>query len=135
MISLRWFGPSVRRWSVSFPSGEHVVQKKGRFVRYTRDEVRAMLARGEDQTDWARVRAMSQDEVERLADEEDGPLPEGWEKTIVLGIPEPKQGVHIRLDADVLRWFKAQGPGYQTRINAVLRAFMAARRRTDAAAE
>jgi uncharacterized protein (DUF4415 family) len=78
---------------------------------------------------------MSQDEADRLADEEDGPLPEGWEKTIVLGIPEPKQGVHIRLDADVLRWFKAQGPGYQTRINAVLRAFMAARARTDAAAE
>jgi uncharacterized protein (DUF4415 family) len=111
------------------------VQKKGRFVRYTREEIRAMLARGEDQTDWARVKAMSQDEADRLADEEDGPLPEGWEKTIVLGVPEPKQGVHIRLDADVLRWFKAQGPGYQTRINAVLRAFMAARQRTDAAAE
>jgi uncharacterized protein (DUF4415 family) len=111
------------------------VQKKGRFVRYTREEIKAMLARGEDQTDWARVKAMSQDEADRLADEEDGPLPEGWEKTIVLGIPEPKQGVHIRLDADVLRWFKAQGPGYQTRINAVLRAFMAARQRTDAAAE
>jgi uncharacterized protein (DUF4415 family) len=111
------------------------VQKKGRFVRYTRDEIKAMLARGEDRTDWARVKAMSQDEADRLADEEDGPLPEGWEKTIVLGIPEPKQGVHIRLDADVLRWFKAQGPGYQTRINAVLRAFMAARARTDTAAE
>jgi len=111
------------------------VQKKGRIVRASADEIRAMLARGEDQTDWARVRAMSQDEADRLAEEEDGPLPEGWEKTIVLGIPEPKQGVHIRLDADVLRWFKAQGPGYQTRINAVLRAFMAARQRTGAAAE
>jgi uncharacterized protein (DUF4415 family) len=111
------------------------VAKKEHVVRYTIDELKRMRARGEDQTDWVRVRAMSQDEVERLADEEDGPLPEGWEKTIVLGIPEPKQGVHIRLDADVLRWFKAQGPGYQTRINAVLRAFMAARQRTDAAAE
>src|SRR5271165_2401496 len=111
------------------------MEKKGRIVRATAEEIQAMLERGEDRTDWARVNAMTQDEVERLADEEDGPLPEGWEKTIVLGIPEPKQGVHIRLDADVLRWFKAQGPGYQTRINAVLRAFMAARRRTDAAAE
>lgn len=92
-----------------------------------------MLARGEDQTDWARVKAMSQEEADRLAEEEDGPLPEGWEKTIVLGMPEPKQGVHIRLDADVLRWFKSQGPGYQTRINAVLRAFMAARRRAGPA--
>lgn len=70
---------------------------------------------------------MPQEEVECLADEEDGPLPEGWEKTIVLGIPEPKQDVHIRLDPMVLRWFKEQGPGYQTRINAVLRAFVEAR--------
>jgi uncharacterized protein (DUF4415 family) len=36
---------------------------------------------------------------------------------------EAKASVSLRLDADVLAWFKAQGPGYQTRINAVLRAF------------
>ena len=35
----------------------------------------------------------------------------------------PKTSVSLRIDTDVLEWFKAQGPGYQTRINAVLRAF------------
>ncbi len=35
----------------------------------------------------------------------------------------PKASISLRLDADVLEWFKAQGPGYQTRMNAVLRAF------------
>jgi uncharacterized protein (DUF4415 family) len=35
----------------------------------------------------------------------------------------PKASIALRLDADVLSWFKVQGPGYQTRINAVLRAF------------
>jgi uncharacterized protein (DUF4415 family) len=35
----------------------------------------------------------------------------------------PKASISLRLDHDVLQWFKAQGPGYQTRINAVLRAF------------
>jgi uncharacterized protein (DUF4415 family) len=35
----------------------------------------------------------------------------------------PKSSISLRVDADVLEWFKAQGPGYQTRINAVLRAF------------
>ncbi len=35
----------------------------------------------------------------------------------------PKASVSLRVDADVLKWFKAQGPGYQTRMNAVLRAF------------
>jgi uncharacterized protein (DUF4415 family) len=37
--------------------------------------------------------------------------------------PVPKASVSLRIDADVLAWFKAQGPGYQTRMNAVLRAF------------
>ena len=35
----------------------------------------------------------------------------------------PKESVSLRLDADVLAWFRASGAGYQTRINAVLRAF------------
>lgn len=35
----------------------------------------------------------------------------------------PKASISLRVDNDVLEWFKAQGPGYQTRINSVLRAF------------
>jgi uncharacterized protein (DUF4415 family) len=35
----------------------------------------------------------------------------------------PKASVSLRIDRDVLDWFKAQGPGYQTRINLILRAF------------
>ena len=56
--------------------------------------------------------------------------PEAKVKHIVRGIlrhglrPLPsKASVSLRIDRDVLEWFKAQGPGYQTRINAVLRAF------------
>ena len=36
----------------------------------------------------------------------------------------PKASVSLRIDRDVLDWFKAQGPGYQTRINMILRAFL-----------
>ena len=103
------------------------MQKRGRIVRATATEVGAMRERGESRTDWDRVRAMPQAAVERLADEEDGPLPEGWESTVEIGLPPRKHDVHIRLDSDVLDWFRANGPGYQTRINAVLRAFVAAR--------
>ncbi len=39
-----------------------------------------------------------------------------------------KKPVAMRLDADVLDWFQRQGPGYQTRINAALREFMARHR-------
>ncbi|HZZ01996.1 BrnA antitoxin family protein [Paraburkholderia sp.] len=45
-----------------------------------------------------------------------------------LHVP-PKQAVTMRLDADVLSWFKEQGQGYQTRINKLLRAYMLAQQR------
>ena len=38
--------------------------------------------------------------------------------------PVAKLPISLRVDADVLDWFKAQGPRYQSRINAVLRSFM-----------
>jgi len=37
----------------------------------------------------------------------------------------PKVAISLRIDADLLEWFKSQGPGYQTRINLVLRAYQA----------
>ena len=56
--------------------------------------------------------------------------PEADLKHIVRGIVRQglkpvgaKTSISLRVDADVLEWFKAQGSGYQTRINAVLRAF------------
>lgn len=49
-----------------------------------------------------------------------------WSKAQLV-IPEPKIPVSIRLDPDVLNFFKSQGRGYQTRINAVLRAYMEAK--------
>lgn len=59
-----------------------------------------------------------------------GEHPEADIKHIVRGIvrkglePAPSKAlVSLRVDQDVLAWFKAQGAGYQTRINAVLRAF------------
>jgi uncharacterized protein (DUF4415 family) len=50
-------------------------------------------------------------DVERRADEEDRAFPAGWESTVDVGLPEPRQPIHIRLDPEVLRWFKAHGPG------------------------
>ena len=52
---------------------EREMRKKRRIVRASAKELRRKTLRGEDKTDWARVRAMSQAEVERLADEEEGP--------------------------------------------------------------
>ena len=57
---------------------------------------------------------------------------EFWE-TAEVAYPEPKKTVTIRLDRDVLAWFKSAGKGYQSRMNVVLRSYMEniERRRSD----
>ena len=53
----------------------------------------------------------------------------GWATDLVFDVKEAKLAVSLRLDADVLRFFRGFGAGYQTRINEVLRSFMQARQR------
>ena len=76
-------------------------------------------------TDWKRVRALKDKDIKLTAEH-----PEAQVRHIVRGIvrrglqPVPaKTSIALRVDADVLEWFRSQGPGYQTRMNAVLRAF------------
>jgi uncharacterized protein (DUF4415 family) len=101
------------------------MEKKEDIRRYTSAELKAMCARGESETDWARVRAKSKDQLERdIADDPDyKDVPDDWYKNATLVIPTSKKMLSLRLDSDILEWFKQQGPGYQTRINAVLRAY------------
>jgi uncharacterized protein (DUF4415 family) len=49
--------------------------------------------------------------------------------TMVVRMPKPKELVSIRIDPDVLAWFRQQGARYQTRINAVLRSYVEAHSR------
>jgi uncharacterized protein (DUF4415 family) len=107
------------------------VQKNENIVQLSADEIRRKIARGESKTDWKRAHAIPQTQVERLADKDEGPLAAGWEGTVMVGLPPAKQDIHIRLDGDILDWFKARGRGYQTRINAVLRAFVQTRQRVE----
>ncbi|MGC1192514.1 MAG: BrnA antitoxin family protein [Candidatus Binatus sp.] len=107
------------------------MRKNENIARFSADRIRRKLARGESETDWKRADAISQTKVERLADKNEGVLPAGWENTVMVGLPPAKQDIHIRLDGDILDWFKARGRGYQTRINAVLRAFVQTRQRVE----
>ncbi len=79
------------------------------------------------QTDWERLDAMTDEDI----DLSDCPeiTPEMFAKAVVRRGLKPvpnKAQVTLRLDQDVLDWFKAQGRGYQTQINALLRAYMEA---------
>ena len=46
-----------------------------------------------------------------------------WSR-VALQMPQPKKGIYVRLDQDLLEWLKSKGNGYQTRMNAILRALM-----------
>lgn len=107
------------------------MKSEGDIRSYTADQVRDMIARGEDRTDWEKVRAKTDAEIARdTADDSawDG-IPENWHETAVI-VPAPKKLLSLRLDADVVEWFKQQGPGYQTRMNAVLKTFVSAHKKT-----
>jgi uncharacterized protein (DUF4415 family) len=82
--------------------------------------------RRKGKTDWARLDAMTDEEVEAsIANDPD------WAEfkdidwsDAVLVIPVRKKAISIRVDEDVLDYFKSEGDGYQRRINAVLRSYM-----------
>ncbi|MCG6114793.1 MAG: BrnA antitoxin family protein [Mesorhizobium sp.] len=99
---------------------------KENIVSYSIEEIRERVARGESRTDWARVDAMTDEEIEaQMRDDPDWAefIDVDWSKATLV-IPVSKDAISIRLDSDVLDFFKAQGKGYQTRINAVLRHYM-----------
>ena len=81
------------------------------------------------ETDWDKLDSMSDDEI----DFSDCPevSPEQFARAIVKrGIPATKNKVQVtlRIDDEVLEWFKSQGRGYQTQINNLLKAYMEAHR-------
>jgi len=77
-----------------------------------------------DRSDWDRVRKLKDADIERAVarDPDTVMLDESWFKRAKLVIPPKKQMVALRLDADIVAWLRGTGKGYQTRVNALLRA-------------
>ena len=80
-------------------------------------------------TDWKRLRSLSGREIRDASrkDPEARPTDASFWKKAKVVLPQPKQTITVRLDADLLKWLRRQ-KGYQTRINAVLRTYMAAQK-------
>ncbi len=99
---------------------------------YTIAELKEMVDRGESLTDLVRVLAKTEQELEQdiAGDPESALEPADWYLHGKMVDYSPKRLLSLRLDADVVEWFRAQGRGYQTRMNAVLRAHVA--RETEA---
>lgn len=87
-------------------------------------EVRETPLRG--RADLPRLREMSEQEISTTSPPELADLPEDfWDGAEVVS-PQPKEAISLRVDRDVLAWFRAAGPRYQSRMNAVLRSYMSA---------
>ena len=85
---------------------------------------------GPGKADFARMDAMTEEEIEATAPEELPFFPDSfWKNGRVVEPILGKQAISLRIDAEVLDWFRATGPRYQTRINEVLKEYVIAVRK------
>jgi|SRR6185437_17094067 uncharacterized protein (DUF4415 family) len=94
-------------------------KRSGHIVKHTASELRAMEKRGETKTDW---KAAAKKPLPSGRDPDDAMEEIDW---VTTELPQPTRKGHmtLRIDKDVLNWFRAQGKGYQSRINAILRRY------------
>lgn len=97
--------------------------KRENTVSLSIEEAKAKLARGESRSDAAALDKLSDEEIRRRAAQDSEAREWDWARA-TLETPRPKVGVHIKLDAEIVEFFKRDGAGYQTRINAALKAYV-----------
>ena len=95
---------------------------KENIVRHSADEIRRMIEAGDTQENWAKFDSLSDEEIDTLRRSDPDFEDFDWSNATIV-VPVAKSALSIRVDQDVLDFFKASGKGYQTRINTVLRAF------------
>lgn len=93
---------------------------------------RSLRDRRPGKTDWARLLRQTDEDIaaQAVADPDVAPIAEdNWMAGAELVMPN-KEAINIRLDSDVLEYFRNAGAGYQTRINNVLRAYVSAQKKS-----
>lgn len=107
----------------SLPDGTHIIEHPD-----------GQLERRKGQTNWARVDALTDEEIDASI-KNDPDWTEfkdiDWSKAVLV-TPPRKEAISIRVDKDVLDYFKNEGAGYQRRMNAVLRSFVEQKRKVPA---
>jgi uncharacterized protein (DUF4415 family) len=99
--------------------------KKGHTVSYTAEELAKLKTSEGTQSDWSAAASMTSAQIEAnvAADPDEDGMVMDWENALVT-LPEAKSVLNMRVDRDVLDYFRNTGRGYQTRINAVLRSYV-----------
>jgi uncharacterized protein (DUF4415 family)/predicted RNase H-like HicB family nuclease len=93
-------------------------------ARRTAKQSRVAEAPHRGRADLDRLRTLRERQIMKSSPEELANLPEDFWDEAALVMPVAKRPISLRLDEDVLEWFRRLGPRYQTRINAILRAYM-----------
>ena len=96
-------------------------------AKTTNKRIRKPDAPSVGRADLTRLRRMTDAEIERTSPPELKNLPKDFWDSAELVPAVMKEAISLRVDVDVLTWFRAQGPRYQSRMNAVLRAYMQAK--------
>jgi len=98
------------------------MKKKERIVSYTSEELEALKSK--DRSDWDAMRAMTEEELEAAiaSDEDERDIEWDWTKAKLV-MPKARQSVHLRLEREVVEFFKSQGKGHISRMQAVLKAY------------
>ena len=108
------------------------MRKKEHIVRHTAKELAAQTKRGQTRSNWKKAAAISDEQLEAsiAADRDESGMVIDWDSATVE-MPQPKALLNMRVDRDVLDFFRKTGKGYQTRINAVLRSYVFRKLRHD----
>ena len=95
-------------------------------TRISAREALRRIERGESLTDWERVRAMSDEEIEAAAAADPGwqDVDPDWVAKAASVRPVRKRRLTLALDEDVVDWFRSESRHYRSRMNAILRAYM-----------
>lgn len=103
------------------------MKKKENIKSYTAEELKAKKA--ESKTDLLRMDALTDEELEKAISEdpETRDICPDWTKAKLI-LPRAKASVHLRLEEEIIQFFKAQGRGHISRMQAVLKSYVEAHR-------
>jgi len=103
------------------------MQKGKNIKRFTAAELKAK--RAQSRTDMSRIDAQTDEKLERLIaeDQDEQGLQPDWTRAKLV-LPQAKQSVHLRLEQEIIAFFKSKGKGHISRMQAVLKAYVDAHR-------
>lgn len=99
--------------------------RKKRIIKYTAEKLAELVEQEGSGTDWEKAEAMTAAEIEAIvaADADEADMVMDWDN-VTVEAPKPKAVLNMRVDKDILDYFRKTGKGYQTRINAILRSYV-----------